>query len=141
MLLPRKSNCFSLNGLGAPEDHLLWQLNFLCNFDKHKVVPLASISFPIFVPVNDAVLVKDFEYAVEVSIPLSDKKDLDFQPQVPSQVEFGDWGSDIRIPRQRLADIHGFTICTVIPKLARFFTDTPDTPLCRADLVGPVYES
>ena len=30
------------NGLGAPEDHLLWQLNFLCNFDKHKVVPLAG---------------------------------------------------------------------------------------------------
>jgi len=129
------------HGPGATEDHALWQLNFLCNFDKHKIIPLASTSFPIFVPVNDAVLVQDFEYAIEVSVPLGDKKDLDFQPQVPPQLEFGDWGSDTRIPCHRLADIHDFIKCTVIPKLARFFSDAPNAPFSRADLVGPVYEN
>ena len=117
------------HGSAAAEDHALWQLKFLSNFDKHKVVPFASTSFPIFVPVNPAVAINDFEYAIEVSVPLSDKKDLDFEPQVPPQVEFGDWGGDVRIPRQRLADIHGFIRNTVIAKLARFFSDTPNTPL------------
>ncbi len=129
------------HGPGVPQEHALWQLNLLCNFDKHKVIPLASTSFPIFVPVNPAVLVKDFEDAIEVSVPLSNKKDLDFQPQVSPEVEFGGWLSDIRIPRHRLADVHGFMRCSVVPKLARFFPDSPETPLSRADLVGPVYES
>lgn len=129
------------HGPGVPQEHPLWQLNLLCNFDKHKVIPLASTSFPIFVPVNPAVLVKDFEDAIEVSVPLSNKKDLDFQPQVSPEVEFGEWLSDIRIPRHRLADVHGFMRCSVVPKLARFFPDSPETPLSRADLVGPVYES
>src|SRR6266700_3835799 len=110
------------HGPGVPQEHPLWQLNLLCNFDKHKVIPLASTSFPIFVP-------------------LSNKKDLDFQPQVSPEVEFGEWLSDIRIPRHRLADVHGFMRCSVVPKLARFFPDSPETPLSRADLVGPVYES
>ena len=129
------------HGPGSLQDHALWQLKLLSNLDKHKVIPLASTSFPIYVPkYNPAVLINEFEYAYEVSVPLADKKDLDFQPQVPPEVEFGDWGSDLRIPRHRLADIHGFITCSVIPKLSRFFSDSPDTPLSRADLVGIVLE-
>ena len=81
---------------------------------------------------------EEFEYAYEVSVPLADKKDLGFEPPIPSEAEFGEWKEDIRIPRDRLADIHGFITCTLIPRLAGFFSDTPDTPLSRADLVGPV---
>lgn len=128
------------HGSGSPQDHPLWQLNFLSNFDKHKSIPLASTSFPIFVPVNPAVRVEEFEYAIEVSVPIADKKDLDFEPGVPSEIEFGEWKGDTRIPRHRLADIQSFVTCTVIPKLANFFSDTPDSPLSRADLIGPVYE-
>jgi len=128
-------------GGGSPQDHALWQLKFLSNLDKHKTIPLASTSFPIFMPVNPAARIDDsFEYAVEVSVPLVDKKDLDFQPSIPSEIEFGEWKGDIRIPRHRLADIYGFITCTVIPKLAGFFSDTPESPLSRADLIGEVYE-
>jgi len=128
------------HGSGPPQDHPLWQLNFLSNFDKHKSIPLASTSFPLYIPKNPAVQVEDFEYAIEVSVPLADKKDLDFEPSVPSEIEFGEWNGDTRIPRHRLADIHGFVTCTVIPKLTGLFSDTPDTPLSRADLIGEVYE-
>jgi len=128
------------HGTGAPQDHPLWQLNFLSNVDKHKMIPLASTSYPVFVPGNPAVEVKEFEYAHEVSVPLSDKADLDFEPSHPSEIEFGEWHSDVRIPSHRLADIHGFITCTVIPKLAGFFSDSPDTPISRADLVGIVLE-
>ena len=87
------------HGSDSPQDHLLRQLNFLSNFDKHKSIPVASTSFPIFMPVNPAAEREDFEYAIEVSVPLMDKKDLDFQPNVPSEIEFGEWKGDTRIPR------------------------------------------
>jgi len=91
-------------------------------------------------PVNPAAEREDFEYAIEVSVPLIDKKDLDFQSSVPSEIEFGEWNGDTRIPRHRLADIHGFVTCTVIPRLAGLFSDIPETPLSRTDLIREVYE-
>jgi len=109
-------------GPGVAQDHPLWQLNKLCNIDKHCIIPFNSRTKDIFIPHNAAVLVTnlDTEDAVEVSVPLADKAQFDFDPNTPGDIVLGEWDTDLIIPRRRLADIHGFFTCTVIPKFARF---------------------
>ena len=106
----------------AVKDHPLWQLNKLCNIDKHSVIPINSRSVNIFVPNNPAAEVEHFddEDAIEVSVPLCDKAQLDFEPDPASPIEFGEWDSDLSIPRHRFADIHGFIECTVISTFKKF---------------------
>lgn len=103
-------------------DHPLWQLNKLCNIDKHCVIPINSRSVNIFVPNNPAAKVENFddEDVIEVSVPLCDKAQLDFEPDPAVPIEFGEWDSDLIIPRQALADIHGFIEHTVIPTFKKF---------------------
>jgi hypothetical protein len=76
----------------------------------------------IFTPHNPALKVDhfDFEDAVEVSVPIEDKTQLDFEPTVTGDVQLGDWDSDWTLPWRRLVDIHGFIACTVIPAFMKF---------------------
>jgi hypothetical protein len=106
-------------------------LNTLCNIDKHCVIPINSRTIPVFVPNNPAVLIQHFdsEDVIEVSVPLRDKHQLDFEPDPVFPIEFGEWDSDIRIAHHRLADIHGFIECTVIPKFRKFGLERPEAPL------------
>jgi len=128
--------------LDAFQDHPLWQLNKLCNIDKHSVIPINSRSVNIFVPHNPAVLVQNFddEDAIEVSVPLCDKEQLIFEPDQVFPIEFGEWDSDLIIPRRRLADICGFIECTVIPTFRPFASGKPvASPDIRIGMVKTVY--
>jgi hypothetical protein len=128
--------------LGAFQDHPLWQLNKLCNIDKHSVIPINSRSVNIFVPRNPAVLIKNFdnEDAIEVSVPLSDKEQLNFEPDQVFPIEFGEWDSDLIIPRHRLADICSFIECIVIPTFRPFASGKPvASPDIRIGMVKTVY--
>ncbi len=130
-------------GPGRAEDHPLWQLNKLCNIDKHSVIPINSQSFNIFVPHTLAAKVEHFnnENAIEVSVPLCDKAQLDFEPDPVPPIEFGEWDSDLIIPRHKLADIHGFIECTVIPTFKKFASGRPvASPEMRISKVKTVYE-
>jgi hypothetical protein len=113
------------NGPGPVQDHPLWQLNKLCNIDKHCVIPINSRSANIFIPCNPAVCVShlDSEDAIEVSVPLCDKSQLDFEPDFVFPIEFGEWNSDLRIPREKLSEIQSFIECTVIPKFSKLASD------------------
>jgi len=105
-------------GADAPETHPLWQLNKLCNLDKHVRIPIHSTGFNVFVPNVPGVAIQnlDLEHALEVSVPEEYESALDLKPTFPDPIEIGEWDSDWRIPFYRLSDIHGFITCTVIPR-------------------------
>lgn len=126
---------------GSPQDHPLWQLNKLCNIDKHCIIPINSRTLEIFVPHSPAVLVQHFdnEDAIEVSLPLKDKHQLDFEVNADMQIEFGEWNTDLRIPRHRLADILSYFQQTVIPTFRRFIFKDVATPELRLEPGRVIY--
>jgi hypothetical protein len=109
-------------GPDAAQTHPLWQLNKLCNIDKHWIIPFNSRGKRIFIPDNPAHVVRPLnsEDAIEVSIPLSDKAQFELDPHFPAKIELGEWDTDLAIPHSRLADIYGFVVCTVIPRFRKF---------------------
>ena len=123
------------------ESHPLWQLNKLCNLDKHKFFPTHSRGINSFVPDVPGVKVDnlDQEDAIEISVPGEYKEHLNLKPTLPDPIEIGEWNSDWRLPLSRLSDIHGFITCTVIPRFVPFnLADVPTEPL-RVYKVTPVY--
>jgi hypothetical protein len=127
----------------GPENHPLWQLNKLCNIDKHSVIPINSRSVNIFVPQNPAAKVEHLGYedAIEVSVPLCDKAQLDFEPDPVFPIEFGEWDSDLAIPRRKLADMQGFIECSVIPTFKRFASGRAvASPQMRVGVVNTIYK-
>lgn len=126
-------------GPGAAEEHALWQLHTLCNLDKHCVVPFCNTATKISYPLNGVVAMLHTENAIEVSVPLEQKPELDSHPNATFQIELGEWNADLRIPLRRLADIHDFVRSTVIPRFARFDADIPESPAYRTDGPEAVY--
>jgi hypothetical protein len=125
------------------EDHPLWQLNTLCNIDKHCIIPINSISVNAFMPHNPAARFSPLndEDAFEISVPLKDKHQLDFEPEPTFPIEFGEWNSDLRIPRERLADIYSFIIYRVLPKFSRFAALKMEaSPPIRIENVEPIFK-
>jgi hypothetical protein len=126
---------------GPAQGHPLWQLNKLCNIDKHKLIPIHSRGINLFVPDVPGIKVQNFDYedAIEVSVPEKYESHLDLKPTLPDAIELGEWNSDWRIPVHRLSDIHGFITCAVIPRFEPFnLADVPAEPL-RVYRVTPVY--
>jgi hypothetical protein len=114
------------------QDHPLWQLNKLCNFEKHKLIPIHSRGINPFVPAVPGVKVNEFDHedALEVSVPEEYKDHLDLHPTLPDPIEIGEWNSDWRLPLYRLGDIHGFITSTVIPRFVPFnLADVPTESL------------
>jgi len=123
------------------EEHPLWQLNTLCNIDKHWIIPFNGRAKRIFVPRNPAatLIPLEDEDTYEVSVPLADKWQFDFDPHFPVEIELGEWDTDLVIPRRRLADIHGFIVCTVIPRFRKFDGPIVETIGTRIGEIKSVY--
>jgi hypothetical protein len=128
-------------GTDPPETHPLWQLNKLCNLDKHKFFPIHSRGINPFVPSVPGAKVEHFdqEDAIEVSVPEEYKDHLDLKPTLPDPIQIGEWNSDWRLPLDRLSDIHGFITCTVIPRFVPFNLADIPTESLRVYKVAPVY--
>jgi hypothetical protein len=125
------------------EDHPLWQLNTLCNIDKHCIIPINSVSVNAFMPQNPAARLAPLndEDAFEISVPLKDKHQLDFEPEPAFPIEFGEWNSDLRIPREGLTYIYDFVVYRVLPKFSRFAELRMESePPIRIENVKPVYK-
>jgi len=128
-------------GPNPAQDHPLWQLNKLCNLDKHVIIPIHSRGCNIFYPEVPGVNVEhfDLEDAFEVSVPEEYESRLDLKPSLADPVEIGEWNSDWRLPTYRLSDIHGFITCTVIPRFVPFnLADIPAEPM-RVYKVTSIY--
>jgi len=128
-------------GPDPAQDHPLWQLNKLCNLDKHVLIPIHSRGINLFVPDVPGIKAQnlDYEDAIEVSVPEEYEGHLDLKPTLPDEIELGEWNSDWRIPHHRLSDIHSFITCTVIPRFEPFnLADVPAESL-RVYKITPVY--
>jgi hypothetical protein len=128
-------------GPDPAQNHPLWQLNKLCNLDKHVIIPVHSSGINLFAPGVPGVKAEHLnqEDAFEVSVPEEYKEHLDLKPTLPEEIEIGEWNSDWRIPIYRLSDIHGFITCTVVPRFMPFnLADIPSETM-RVYKVTPIY--
>lgn len=127
----------------SPKDHPLWQLNALCNIDKHRIIAIHSQQGPIFVPITDPPAKIEHFYdpdAIEVSVPLKDAAKFHFEPEAPMEILFGEWESDLAIPRNRLGEIHDFVRDDVIPRFSCFISKAPESSIAmRVSSVASVY--
>jgi len=128
-------------GPGSAQDHPLWQLNKLCNLDKHCLIPIHSRGAPVYYPHIPGALVYpvESEDAVEVSVPIENKAELDFEPENTSEVQIGNWDSDWFLPVYRLSDIYGFITCTAIPAFMKFNLAALSEEKVRVGSVRTVY--
>jgi hypothetical protein len=111
----------------AFRDHPLWQLNKLCNIDKHRVVAVGHIQFEIGVYGVSKAWRRNLRDAIEISVPLPEKSQLELNVNVP-RVVFGepiertDAISDFEITIDGLDSIYNFIRGDVVPMFAGFFT-------------------
>lgn len=111
----------------AYKSHPLWQLNKLCNLDKHQTIGVnsTSINFATTGPPHN-ILQRHFDQGVELAIPLAAKADVTFEPEIPTLV-FGKPihapGSDFELTQEEVTEIHRFVRDEVIPSFSRFFPD------------------
>jgi len=106
------------------KEHLLWQLNRLCNIDKHRRIPtdatIIDFNFPDF-PRKFISLAKFDPDAEIISVPLGLKDCMKINPMANLNVTFGDSHEGIRCDLARLEQMHEFVAQKLIPQFASFF--------------------
>ncbi|MGB9121194.1 MAG: hypothetical protein WCE73_11285 [Candidatus Angelobacter sp.] len=111
----------------AFKSHPLWQLNKLCNIDKHQVVAISYIHFAVRIDGVSTARRRDLDHVIEIVVPLAQKDDLQLKIDVPGIV-FGqpidttDAVPDFEIGLNGLLEIYNFVGFEVVPRFARFFT-------------------
>jgi len=107
--------------------HPLWQLNRLCNIDKHQVMAVSCVEFAVGIYGVTEFKRSDFDHRIEISVPLSEKNNFQLNVKIPDVV-FGDpiditnGTSSFEIRLDELSKIYDFVGFDVIPRFARFFT-------------------
>ncbi len=106
------------------KEHLLWQLNKLCNIDKHRRIPtdatIIDFQFPDF-PKKFIPLAKFDPDTETVAVPLELKDYTKLNPMANLNVTFGDSYEGIRCDLARFEQMHDFVANKVIPGFATFF--------------------
>jgi hypothetical protein len=109
----------------------LWQLNKLCNLDKHVTVGYSHTLVQVGVVTRPGeprpLVISDEESQVtEVRIPLAKKHHVEIKPQPPELV-FGKPidapGEDFELSEENVTEIHRFVGVDVLPRFARFFAN------------------
>jgi hypothetical protein len=102
----------------------LWRLNKLWNIDKHRHIPFHSVfvqvnfpGMPCTTPMQTAMLNKVYS----VRFPLSAKQEMNLDPRMGIDVNFGDEREGISLNIQDFFDIYEFVSQKVIPSFAGFF--------------------
>jgi hypothetical protein len=108
----------------AIKSHLLWQLNKLCNIDKHRRIPTdataTTFNFPKFPRKFGPLVHVDHDKEMAV-IPLALKSKMTLDPIGTVEIFFGDSYEGVRVDFDRLETIYNFVANRVIPRFARFF--------------------
>jgi hypothetical protein len=108
---------------GDIHGHLLWQLNKLCNVDKHMRIPVRGTVGMVRWDTPPMLLANGFDNNAEMRIPLAMKGKMALNPRVTEFcVTFGDmyWGVEVKV--EGIEAIYEFVTNRVIPRFARFFT-------------------
>jgi len=110
----------------AFKDHPLWQINRLCNFDKHQLVAVSSIQFKFGIFGVSEYLRSDSDNITEIAINLSEKSQVEFEAKV-IRVLFGDpidktdAVANFEITIDGLRKIYKFVRYDAVPRFACFF--------------------
>jgi hypothetical protein len=110
------------NRTTPPQDHLLWQLNAMCNLDKHRKIPAQGSRVAVQLPTPPGTFVhEEFRNNTILSVPLAEKAKLDMHPEVGFQVVFGDAAARVLIGPEEIREIYQFISDGILPKFTRFF--------------------
>jgi hypothetical protein len=106
------------------KEHLLWQLNKLCNIDKHRRIPtdatIIDFNFPDFP--RKFISLANFDPDAEIiTVPLGLKDYMKINPMANLNVTFGDSYEGIRCDFARLEQMYEFVAHKLIPVFASFF--------------------
>jgi hypothetical protein len=110
------------NSGDAYKSHHLWRLHFLWNLDKHRNISIHSADsgtvceIPLGVPRTH----QQFNDRAIVSIPLSAKTKVRFNPSLSPKILFGDEDRGVQVTLQDFSDIYEFVSTEVFPAFARF---------------------
>lgn len=109
------------SGKAYKSDHL-WRLNFLWNTNKHRIIGLHSSDSGVLFEVARGVPVEErkFDDQAIVTIPLSAKDKVRFNPRPNVEILFGDEERGIQLTIQDLRDIYEFVSIQVMPSLSSF---------------------
>jgi hypothetical protein len=111
----------------AFKDHPLWQLNKLCNIDKHRVVAVGHIQFQVIVPLEfPHFLRRDTNDTIEICVPLADKAKFHLDVNCPGivfgePIDVTDAVSGFEISINELERIYDFVRNDAVPRFDRFF--------------------
>ncbi len=106
------------------KEQLLWQLNKLCNIDKHRRIPtdatIVDFRFPDFP--RKFIQRANFDAETEtVTMPLELKQYAKLDPTAYLNVTFGDSHEGIRCDAARFEQMYEFVAHKLIPRFATFF--------------------
>lgn len=108
------------------KSHPLWQINRLCNLDKHQVIPISYIDFRVAIFGVTQARRRDVQHTTEIVVPLSEKDQVEFHVDVTGVV-FGeaidvtDGATDFEIGLDGLSAIYQFIRYDAVPRFEIFF--------------------
>ena len=113
----------------ASKTHPLWQLNKLCNLDKHATIGISHTLVNIKTsgppgPIYVRQVVTTADSHAEVSFPIGLKGDVQIEPLPPSLVVVKPDeapGPEFTLPADGLTEIHRFVRDEVLPRFIKFF--------------------
>jgi hypothetical protein len=111
----------------AVNDDCLWQLNKLCNTDKHQVIAVSYVEFQIRIDGVSNAGRRDSDHIIEIAVPLAEKQTLELNVEVPGIVfgeplETTDGRSDFEISMDQLGRIYEHVRHAVVPQFEKCFT-------------------
>jgi hypothetical protein len=111
-------------GMRHFEGNLLWKLNAMCNLDKHRRICANGSHVQFNLPAGvdpNSIVFESFDTYGTLSVPLSEKRKLDFDPNVTFQVSFGDVTTRVVLGPTDIRDVYQFIYDAVLPRFLRFF--------------------
>jgi hypothetical protein len=110
------------------KEHPLWQLNRLCNIDKHQVVAVGHIPYSVHVHGTvSGCWWRDMPNGFEISVPLAEKAEFKMEVDCP-RIVFGEpitktnAVADFEIDTDGLDRIYSFLRNDLVPRFECFFT-------------------
>jgi hypothetical protein len=107
----------------AYKTHHLWRLNFLWNANKHRIIGIHSLNSGTLFEVAHGVPIieeRKFQGHAIVTIPLSAKDKVRFNPRPNAEIFFGDEERGVQLTIQDLRDIYEFVSLKVVPAISCF---------------------
>lgn len=110
----------------AFKTHPLWQLNKLCNIDKHRAVAISSTEVTMRVDGVSSARRRNSYGVVEIAVPIAEKEHMKFNINNPKivfgdPIEAVDAASEFELTLADLSAIYNFVGGDAVPRFKQFF--------------------